>query len=212
MEKIYELTNYIMKVVYINLLTIFFTILGLGIFGFFPALTAAFYIYRKWFTGFSDVPITKNYWSVYKKEFLKTNLIGYLLFFIGIMLYINLSIAEVISVTWIHYTYYLIIIVFIVFCSAGLFVFPVYLHYNGSIWQILKNSLLLLFFQPLQSILMIASIIVAYYIMFVLIPGMIPFFGISLLCLIIMFFCIRTFDRLEIVREANYHGMEDTAH
>src|SRR5699024_4921298 len=165
MMKIYHLTNFIMKAAYINILTFFFSVGGLIIFGFFPALTATFYIFRKWFMGYSDIPITKSYWSVYKKEFLKSNMIGYILFIIGAILYINLSIAEVIGVQMIHYTYYPILFVSIVFFSACLFVFPIYLHFNASILQIFKSSLLLLFIRPLNSICMIASVIVSYYLM-----------------------------------------------
>src|SRR5699024_5476932 len=102
-------------------------------------------------------------WLIYKREFWKSNLIGIILLVIGGLLYVNLSIAEVIQVNLIHYSYYLILLVTILFFCACLYVFPVYLHYNVSIVQIFKNSILLVFFQPLNTIFMIVSVVLLYH-------------------------------------------------
>lgn len=200
MEKIYRLADLIMRIAYINLLTLFFTLIGLIIFGFFPALTAAFYIIRKWLTGHSDIPIAKNYWSIYKKEFFKSNMIGFILCVIGSLLYINLSIAELIQFKLIHYSYYPILMVSIIFSCACLYVFPVYLHYNVGIIQILKNSILLLFFRPLNTVFMIAGVILLYHLIMT-IPGLIPFFSINMFVMITTFFCLKTFKKLQMVQE-----------
>src|SRR5690625_6197507 len=143
MEKIYRLTDNIMKLGYINLLTLFFTIIGLVVFGFFPDLTATFGIFRKWLTGFSDIPVTKSYWAIYKKVFIRANIIGGALSFIGVLLYVNLSIAEVINQKWVHLSYYPILLVIILLLCTSLYVFPVYLHFNITILQTFKNAFLL---------------------------------------------------------------------
>lgn len=200
MEKIYRLADLIMRIAYINLLTLIFTLIGLIIFGFFPALTAAFYIFRKWLTGHSDIPITKNYWAIYKKEFIKSNMIGFILFVIGSLLYINLSIAEVVQQKLIHYSYYPILLVTVLFFCTCLYVFPVYLHYNLSMIQIFKNSLLLLFIRPLNTIFMIVAVILLYHLIMT-IPGLIPFFSINIFVMITTFFCLKTFQKLQMVQE-----------
>lgn len=200
MEKIYRLADLIMRIAYINLLTLLFMLLGLVIFGFFPALTAAFYIIRKWLTGHSDIQITKNYWIIYKKEFLKSNIIGFILFVIGSLLYVNLSIAEVVQLKLIHYSYYPILLVTILFFCACLYVFPIYLHYNVSIIQIFKNSILLLFFRPLNTIFMIASVFLLYHLIMT-IPGLIPFFSINIFVMITTFFALKTFQKLQMMQE-----------
>lgn len=199
MEKIYRLADLIMRIAYINLLTMFFTLIGLIIFGFFPAITATYYILRQWLTGNSDIAITKNYWYIYKKEFLKSNIIGLVLLIIGSFLYINLSIAEVVQVKLIHYSYYPILLVTILFLCTCLYVFPIYLHYNISIIQIFRNAVLLPFFQPLNTIFMIGSLIILYYLI-VAIPGLIPFFSINLFVFITTLFCLKTFQRLQAVQ------------
>ncbi len=200
MEKIYRLADLIMRIAYINLLTLFFTLVGLIVFGFFPALTAAFYIIRKWLTGHSDIPITKNYWSIYKKEFFKSNIIGFILFVIGSLLYVNLSIAEVIQFKLIHYSYYPILLVSILFFCACLYIFPVYLHYNVSVIQTLKNSILLLFFRPLNTVFMVASVILLYHLIMT-IPGLIPFFSINIFVVITTFFSLKTFQKIQLMQE-----------
>lgn len=201
-ERIYRLADFIMKVAYINLLTIFFTLIGLIVFGFFPAIHATFYIFRKWLTGYSDIPITKHYWQTYKREFIKSNGIGMILLLVGSLLYINLSIAEVISEPVIQLSYYPILMVFILFLCTCLYVFPIYLHYRISFIQVFKNAFLLLFFQPLYTIFMIAGILILFYLL-IAIPGLMLFFSVSIFAYIVMFFSLKIFEKLELVKEVS---------
>ncbi|WP_163538635.1 YesL family protein [Gracilibacillus sp. YIM 98692] len=196
MERVYQLADWIMKIAYINLLAIFFSMVGLFVFGFFPAIAATFAVLRKWLIGYSDIPITKTFWCCYKKEFFKSNLIGFILVTVGSLLFINLSIAEIMGHKIIQYSYYPILAVWIIFLSACLYVFPVSLHYHVSIKQIFKNAFLLLFVQPKNTIIMIASIIILYFLL-ISIPGLIPLFGVSLFAWIVMYFSLHTFNKLE---------------
>ncbi len=49
--------EWITKIAYLNLLWLGFTLLGLIIFGIFPATAATFTVARKWVTGYPDVAI-----------------------------------------------------------------------------------------------------------------------------------------------------------
>lgn len=66
-NKIYSLSNWIVKICYVNLLWGIFMLVGLIVFGFFPATVALFTVCRKWVLGDRDVPIFSTFWSAYKK-------------------------------------------------------------------------------------------------------------------------------------------------
>lgn len=195
MERLYYASEAILKLAYVNVLAIASSLLGIVVFGIFPAITATFSVVRKWLTGYSDIAITKHFFKVYRREFLKSNLVGWCFTLIGGVLYINLSIAEIINQEMIHLSYYPILAVFILFLCLSLFVIPVYLHYKASVLSVIRHSFIMLFIQPLNTVLMLAGIIF-FYLTINTIPGLIPIFGISGFVFIIMYFSLRTFERV----------------
>src|SRR5690625_6922967 len=87
MGRVFRWCEGIMRLAYVNLLWILFTILGLGIFGIFPATIALFAVTRKWVMGDRDIPVFSTFWQTFRKEFLKSTLLGWVLFVIGYMIY-----------------------------------------------------------------------------------------------------------------------------
>ena len=76
MRGVYSVSEWVMKFTYVNILWITFSILGLFVLGLFPATTAMFAVIRKWVLKLPDIPTFKTFTSAYKKEFLKSNVIG----------------------------------------------------------------------------------------------------------------------------------------
>lgn len=83
--------EWIMRFAYTNLLWLFFTLLGLGVFGIMPATAALFAVMRKWIQGQDNVPVLKTFWQEYKGEFFRSNLLGAVLALIGVIIYIDLA-------------------------------------------------------------------------------------------------------------------------
>lgn len=54
---IYHISNWIMRLAYVNFLWILFTLAGFIVFGFFPATIATFAVVRKWIFDTTDIPI-----------------------------------------------------------------------------------------------------------------------------------------------------------
>src|SRR4051812_27089176 len=80
----YRLSDWIMRLAYVNLLWFSFTLLGGIIFGIMPATIALFAITRKWeMDKEEDFPIFKTFWESYRKDFIKANLLGVFLFIAG---------------------------------------------------------------------------------------------------------------------------------
>ncbi|MCL7748470.1 YesL family protein [Halalkalibacter alkaliphilus] len=200
MWAIYRICNWIMKFAYVNLLWILFTIVGLIAFGFFPATIAMFSIIRKWIMKEVNIPVFKTFWLAFKTNFLKSNVLGLIIMFLGVILYIDLRIIDQLRGGWLHIFYYLLLTVSLLYSLTLLYVIPVFIHYEMKLIQVLKVSFLLMILNPFSTVSMCAGVLAVLFLMNH-IPGLIPFFSGSLLSFIIMFFAYHAFIKNELKLE-----------
>ena len=198
---ILRISDWILKLAYLNALFIAFSFLGCLIGGVFPATTAMLTVIRKWLMGDTEIPVFSTFWVSYKKDFLRSNLLGYILTFIGFTIFmyyllLNQTVSEV--VVWLRYPLFIVTIIYIVFL---LYVFPVFVHYEMKVPQILKTTFLIMSISPLSTIMMIAAGIILYFTMSNF-PGLIPLFGGSLIGFIVMWSSYLAFSHLKRKEEA----------
>jgi uncharacterized membrane protein YesL len=179
MGGIYRVTEWITKFAYLGILWMFFSLLGLILFGLFPATISTFVITRKWVQGYTDIPITKTFWQTYKKEFKKGNIIGFIYYIIGYLLYLDFQLIANISNSALQITSFSLVLISLVLLLTLLYLFPVYVHYEYTIIHVFKNAFLISVLRPLNTLMMIAGAFAVYGVIR-LIPGLIPFFAISL--------------------------------
>src|SRR5690625_362565 len=86
---IYRGSEWIMRLAYLNILWIAFSLMGLVVFGLFPATVSMFAVTRKWVMGDTEIPIFKTFWASYKTEFKQANIVGYIILVIGFFLYFD---------------------------------------------------------------------------------------------------------------------------
>lgn len=203
----YRISEKIMYACYLNFLWILFTIIGLGIFGFMPATVAMYSVYRKFLMGDSDVKIFKLFAQTYKKEFLKSNLFGIILLVVGYILYIDFVFLSTVSgvanlfltgVFFIAALFYLLLVLYLI---------PVYVHYDLTFFQYIKQALLIGFISPLMTVSMLLSLYLLY-LLFSFIPGLIPLFFFSIVGFAIMGNAYIAFKRLERKKEAMAEAAE----
>ncbi|WP_231686794.1 hypothetical protein [Bacillus sp. JCM 19034] len=82
-----------------------------------------------------------------------------------------------------------------------LYLVPVYVHYNMTFFQYIKQALLIGFISPLMTISMVLSLFLLY-LLFDFIPGLIPLFFFSVVGFSIMGNAFIAFKRLEQKKEA----------
>lgn len=193
--KFLRISEVISKLAYVNLLWILFTILGFGLLGFMPATVALFAVTRKWVIGEQDIPVFSTYWKTYRREFLKSNLLGIALFVIGFILYVDLAFLPSDGIFYTLLRFGIIICSFLFFIVL-LYIFPVYVHYDWKNKLYLKYALLLGASYPHFTFSMIVGIAGLYFIL-MLIPGIIPLFSISILAYITMWVSYRVFKKVE---------------
>jgi uncharacterized membrane protein YesL len=188
---LYTLTEWITRFAYVNILWIGFSLLGLVVFGISPATVAMFTIIRKWIMGESDIPVFQTFWNSYKKEFLKSNGVGFVLAISVYIIFIDLNYLKLDTI--IQIPLYLIIFAIIM---TLFYIFPVYVHYNVTFLQLFKNAFFIMMVNPLSSIMMLIGFVALFFVMKFL-PALVFFFGGSLSAGIIMSSCYLAFQKIE---------------
>ncbi|MDC3416071.1 YesL family protein [Aquibacillus salsiterrae] len=198
----YTITEWITRFAYVNILWLVFSLLGLLLFGFFPATIAMFAIVRKWIMGETELPVFQTFWSHYKKEFVKGNLLGLILVILGFIILVDLRFIQLSnnSITaLVQIPIYLFIFAFIL---TTFYLFPVYVHYDINLFQKFKNAFLIMMINPLYNLLMIIGVITVYFAL-TTIPGLVFFFGGSFLTYIFMWPALRAFEKIDKKKQDN---------
>lgn len=185
-----------MKITYVNILWIFFSIAGLVVLGIVPSTVALYGVIRKWVMKETEVPVFKTFFNIYKTEFVKSNVLGILMGIIGYVLFFNLvyiidirSTAQlIISVPlFIGSVFYLVTLLYLV---------PVYVHYDLKLFQYIKHAFYIGIANPLSTVMMLfGSLLVSLF--FYLVPGILPFAFPTLFAIVVMWGGFRSFQKIE---------------
>jgi uncharacterized membrane protein YesL len=156
----------------------FFTLSGLVLFGIFPATAAMFAVLRKWTLGDGNGKVLGMFWFFFKREFWKSQILGFLFLLIGFILFMDLKFFFVHDSFFSKVMLFITINITVVFLIQIVYLFPSFVHFEWKLSQYLKQPLFIGLVNPLFTILMIAGIIVLLF-LFGYIPLLIPFFGAS---------------------------------
>lgn len=193
MRGIYRISEWTMRLMYVNLLWVLFTFLGLVVLGFFPATTAMFTVMRKWVMK-HDIPVFRTFWNAYKSEFMKSNYVGLILILLVFFLFSNVKIVAAITVPILKLLYIPNIILILIFLLALLYIFPVFVHFNVGVKDVLKNAVILMTINPIPTFSMAVLTGGFCFILFQF-PGLIPFFSGSVPAFLLMFFSNYVFSK-----------------
>ena len=184
-EKFNRFGEWVIRLVVLNFLWMGFTIAGLGIFGIFPATSALFSVLRKWFLGNVRVKIATEFFHYYKKDFWKSNGLGYFFLLVAAVLWTDYRfVSSIAQLSMLALGY--VVLILLAFSLLSLSVlFPIYAHYQLSFFQYIKNAIL---FPLTNSLSMIALAAALFMIQFIFnqLPGFILFIGISFPAFVIL--------------------------
>ena len=193
-EGILGIGNWCARIIYLHLLWIVFTILGLVVFGAMPATTAVFYVIRKWVEEDMDAPIFENFYKSYKDHFVKSNILGLVLVGMGVFLYYDFSISKMeIGIPFLHF---IIMVIGFLYFIMLLYFFPVFVRYEFKLFEYFKKPFQLALGRPLETFAMIISFVLLYY-FFHIFPLFFVVAGIPLLAYPSMWFAHRAFSQIE---------------
>ncbi|SIR22804.1 YesL family protein [Domibacillus enclensis] len=177
MSGMYRIAEWLMKLAYLNLLWLLFTLAGAVVFGLFPATTALFGVIRKLIMGNEEYSLTKTFWLLFKKEFGRSSRLGIIVLVIGYLLYFDVRFLRE-AEGLLSFLYYPVLVVSFGFILTLFYVFPILVHYEASIRQSVKNAFWLMILHPVSTILMMSGMMTLFFLL-VSVPGLIPFFSVS---------------------------------
>ena len=192
MGAIHQIADKVSKLAYLNLLWILFTLMGLFIFGLFPATIAMFTILRKIVLK-EDFNIFGLFWKTYKEEFFKGNLLGLFLVVINIITITHFLFFKEVTGA-VEVLFFPMVIVAILLLLMTLFVFPVYVHFHLNFLNVFKTSFSFMLLYPLSSLSLVVNSLIFIFIMYNF-PAIIIFYGGSIIGLIIMTSANRAFKK-----------------
>jgi uncharacterized membrane protein YesL len=184
-NRIYSATEWIAKFAYLNLLWIGFSLVGLIILGFFPATISMFAVIRKWIMGEGDIPVFQTFRTIYKREFLRSNGLGLIVAVVSALIVLDSVFMKNLGNGFTNAIQIPLYMFMFAVVMTMFYLFPVYVHYELKLIQIIKNSFLIMLINPLENLVMIAGIAAMFFVI-KFIPGLGFFFGGSLSAAIIM--------------------------
>lgn len=196
---VFYMGNWLFKLMYLHVLWAAFTLLGLVLFGLFPATAGVFAVTRKWVEEDPDVPIFRTFIDVYKSTFVQVNGLGYIMLGIGAFLAYDFIISrELVGSFFIHV---LLLFFSVLFVLVLCYLFPVFVRYDLRFFLYFKQTFLVVLARPLESIFMIISLIFLYYLL-ILLPFLFVMAGSSIIAFLLMALAYQAFTKVE-ERKAN---------
>lgn len=196
MEKLNTIMEWIMRFFVLQLIWILFCLVGLVIGGIFPATFSMFAICRKWLNKQTEFPIFRTFWDMYRKGFLKTNLLGWVTTLTGCSLYYYFQLLKGTEGTMGLVLLIAVWIAGILYLMTALFIIPVYVHFDIKLIDVAKYALIISIAHPFHVISM-AALIIGFSMVIILIPGLFPFFSFSVLAFGLMWMAKSAFTRME---------------
>jgi uncharacterized membrane protein YesL len=194
---IYRVMDWVMKLVYLQCLWMVFSIAGLLVFGLFPSTMAMYAVTRKWIMAGADIPVFSTFWQAYKKEFVRTNILGWIHVGLGFIFFFYLRLFKGLDQVGFDVLFFFTLILSVVYIMNLLFLAPVFVHYQLKIREVIKYSSFIAIYNPFHTIAMAVIIGGVSYVLLLFSPGIILFFGISLVTWICTWIAHLAFIRIE---------------
>ncbi|RKL67123.1 hypothetical protein CR203_11465 [Salipaludibacillus neizhouensis] len=172
---LYVISDWLMRLAYINLLWILFTFLGGIVLGFMPATVAMFTIIRKLIVKDDQVPIFKTFTRVFKSEFLKSNILGVILGGTGYILYIDFLYLGSIEGYLHSFLSVALVLIAVCYVATVFIILPIYVQYDLKFSHYFKHAFYIALINPHIIIFMAVGVSAIYYV-FNFLPGLTMFY------------------------------------
>ncbi|RKL66873.1 hypothetical protein CR203_13665 [Salipaludibacillus neizhouensis] len=192
----YEVFEKLMNLAIWNTIWVLHTLLGLGIFGWAPATLALFSVLRKSKLEENEFPKMKTFFKIYKSEFIRANIIGFFILFGGLSIFFSFYTLLDMDM-WLQVSFgALLFVVFILYIIVSLYIFPVAAHYQTSLKEHVRYSLMIgLAYLP-QSFLL-AFLVVLIGFIYQAFPGLILFYLVSFPATLMVSIALHVFQKIE---------------
>src|SRR5690625_3113338 len=131
-----------MKIVRLNLVWLLFSVAGLFVFSLVPATVAASQIVQHWIKGNTEVKIMATFFDMFKKYYMRSQIVGLLLAVSYFILYIDFKFFLAIEHTTIKLIMMSILIILLfLLITMTIYIFPILTKTELSYGQLFKTAL-----------------------------------------------------------------------
>ncbi|THE10839.1 DUF624 domain-containing protein [Bacillus timonensis] len=170
--KVNIIGDWVYRLAYVNILWLFFSLLGLVILGIFPATASMYTVIRKWMNN-EEVSVFRVFSETYRKEFMQSNIIGWILLLMGLILWLDfMFLGNMQGIFYNILTFILLPITFI-YLSVLFFIFPVFVHFQLNKSEYFKYAFIISLSYPHYTLLMIIGSIILL-VLFITFPLLFP--------------------------------------
>ncbi|UOQ87312.1 YesL family protein [Gracilibacillus salinarum] len=191
-----QFLHVIIRIAWLNFLWILFTLIGVVAGGIFPATTASISVARKWIQKKEVKSVYQAFKQAYRQEFIRANMIGYILVAIAAILFVNyqaiLQLGDQIPV-FVVFAYYFVIFLFSI---LALWIFPLLSHYKTTVKEYFKNALIIGITKMPVTITMALVLFIILYVSLEL-PTMLLFCTVSLIAVAIAYLSVQVFEKID---------------
>jgi len=170
-----QVFEWIYRLLFLNALWLLFTLGGLIVFGLFPSTVSMFHLTKEWLAGNTDIPIFKTFFTKFKEEFLRSQLLGAVLVVIGALLYFDIQFFFQEEGNVFYLMRYVMITVGFVYIIMLPFVFPLFVQDKLKLGEFLKNVLIISMTRIFHSLIMAVGCF-TIFVVFTQIAGLFIFF------------------------------------
>lgn len=194
--KLMESLTWITRLLYLQLLWIGFSLVGLIVGGLFPATFTLFGVCRKLMRDNPDIPLFKTFLEMFKQSFLKANILGYVMFLFAYSLYFYYVWFSQVPGTFATIGLVVLGIITFLFIAVALFVMPVYAHFDVDLIGVIKHAALTAISHPFYVLFMMLVLIASWF-LFAFLPVLFFFIGTSTAVYVLMFIANMAFNNIE---------------
>jgi uncharacterized membrane protein YesL len=197
LEGLWTVFNWVVRLAYINVLWILFSIAGCIFLGIGPATVSVFFVIRKLLEDEYEFSIWKYFIETYKKEFWPANKLILVVFSICCIIYVDFIFLQMLPSSFfidkVVFTGMIILSLLVIIWFS--YLFAVYVHFELIFISNFKYAVMIAGIHPLQSILMLFGLF-AFTILLFIIPAMSIFYVISVPILIIQLCTKQAFKKI----------------
>lgn len=191
-----QVMNWITRLLYLQLLWVVFCLLGVVVGGVFPATFTMFGISRKWIREGTEFLVFPTFKKMYKESFFQANILGWWIVLLGFSLYYYFNLTSNFAGVLAIISIAILITLSILTIVTSLFIIPVYVHFDVRLLQVIRHAVAIAVTHPLHVIGLLTMVIVFYY-LFLLVPGVFIFLGISSFAIAFMLIANMAFTNIE---------------
>lgn len=190
-----KVMTWLADMLHIQLLWLLGSLSGLVFFGFFPAMFAMFSVMRELVFKSRSFSFNRKFVQDYKTNFMKTNLYGYGILSIIVILVIyfrmTLNVEHSLSILFLFLGYGMIIL----FSIALLYLPTIYAHYELNLAQLIRHSFVIMVACPMNTLAMVGAVL-GLYLMHSELPILTPFVSVAMFAYALTHIANRAFRKL----------------